>query len=114
MKAMQQNSFPREMRNWMPAYVIAIEAATTLLLSIRLLSRLRRTESQPGLDDIFIFIAWLLGVALTVTVLLGSFTVFTVFHHVTISLPGAQESAGMDGIGIYGMSRRKIGLQDGW
>jgi hypothetical protein len=99
-----------EERNWMPIYAITIQVVTTLLLSIRLLSRLR-PGGLPGLDDIFITIAWLLASALTAVVLLGSFIPFTTSCQ---CLPGAQESTDMDGIDIYGMSHHRIGLQDGW
>lgn len=42
----------------MPAYAITIEIVTTLLLAIRLLSRVNRTGGKLGLDDVFITIAW--------------------------------------------------------
>jgi hypothetical protein len=47
-----------EKRTWMPAYAITLEIVTTLLLSIRLLSRVNRTGGRLGLDDVFITIAW--------------------------------------------------------
>lgn len=55
--------------NYLPPLVITIQIVTTLLLWIRLVSRLQRTDGRPGVDDILIFIAWVLGSALTVIVL---------------------------------------------
>jgi hypothetical protein len=80
---MPQTPVPHEVRNWMPAYVVAIEVATTFLLIIRMLSRVWRDGCQLGLDDFFIVIAWLLGVPITVIVLLGVFNVSTVFRKLT-------------------------------
>lgn len=67
-----------EERNWLPAYAITIQAITTALLSIRLISRVR-SGGQAGLDDAFITIAWALGTGLIVVVLLGSFNVVIPF-----------------------------------
>ncbi|MFH7813322.1 hypothetical protein ACH0C8_15535, partial [Acetobacter lovaniensis] len=57
-----------EVRHWMPAYAITIQVITTILLTIRLISRFTRTGGQVGLDDALITIAWVFGLAMTVLV----------------------------------------------
>jgi hypothetical protein len=54
-------SLSHAQRNWMPAFAIPVQAVTTVLLFIRLLSRFHRNGGQIGLDDLFIFLAWVLG-----------------------------------------------------
>jgi len=54
----------------MPAYAITIQVTTSILLVIRLFSRILRTKARAGLDDAFIVVAWLFGLALTVLTLL--------------------------------------------
>jgi hypothetical protein len=52
-------------RTWMPAYAISIQVFTTVLLGVRLASRFKRHGGRPGMDDLFIVLAWLLGLLLT-------------------------------------------------
>lgn len=42
----------------MPVYALTIQIVTTLLLTIRLISRVNGTGGRFGFDDVFITIAW--------------------------------------------------------
>jgi hypothetical protein len=53
---------PHNERNWLPAYYFVICAATSTLVLIRLLSRVKRIGGTFGYDDLFITIAWLLSI----------------------------------------------------
>jgi hypothetical protein len=55
------DSFPHNKRTWMPAYGITIASITTILLAIRLYSRFQGSSGKPGLDDLFLFIGWVLA-----------------------------------------------------
>jgi hypothetical protein len=56
-------------RGWMPAYAITIQVITTLLLGIRLISRVKGVGGRVGIDDVLIFFAWLFGLGLTVLII---------------------------------------------
>jgi hypothetical protein len=53
-------------RRWLPAYAITIEAVTTILLAIRLASRFKKLGGRPGFDDVFVFLGWAAGLAVTI------------------------------------------------
>jgi hypothetical protein len=53
-------------REWMPPYAITVEVITTFLLIIRLVSRFNKLGGRPGLDDVFVTIGWLFGLAMTI------------------------------------------------
>jgi hypothetical protein len=55
----------------MTPYAISIEIVTTLLLGIRLTSRISKFGGQLGLDDILILIAWTIGFGMTVFIIHG-------------------------------------------
>jgi hypothetical protein len=55
----------------MPEYIISIHAIMTILLCIRLVSRFQRYGGRPGLDDVFITLAWIVSTANAITTLLG-------------------------------------------
>ena len=55
-------------RTWMPPYAITIEVITTSLLAIRLASRFKHLGGRPGLDDVFVTTAWVLGIGMTIAV----------------------------------------------
>jgi hypothetical protein len=57
--------------DWMPEFAITIQVVTTTLVTIRLVSRLTKVGGEPGLDDLLIAIAWILGLALTVVIVWG-------------------------------------------
>jgi urea transporter len=62
------DSLSHEQRNWLPAYTITLCVAASVLLCIRLASRLhilkcQQTAGQFGIDDLFITIAWALSIA---------------------------------------------------
>jgi hypothetical protein len=61
-----------QQRNWMPEYALTIQIITTFLLWTRIISRFM-TRGQVGFDDVLIFLAWILGTALTILVLLCKF-----------------------------------------
>ncbi|KAK5010914.1 hypothetical protein LTR28_006946 [Elasticomyces elasticus] len=48
-------------RNWMPAYAITLQVVTTILVSARFWSRLKRQAGGFGTDDSFILLAWVLN-----------------------------------------------------
>ncbi|MCK8168216.1 hypothetical protein LXA15_17595, partial [Erwinia amylovora] len=50
-----------ERRTWMPAYALAMQILSTLLVSIRLLSRVNGSGGSFGFDDVFIAVAWALA-----------------------------------------------------
>jgi peptidoglycan/LPS O-acetylase OafA/YrhL len=52
-----------ERRTWMPAYALTIGVVTTLLLAVRLFSRVTRAGGRWGVDDVFITIAWAVATA---------------------------------------------------
>lgn len=58
-------------RTWMTPYAVTIEILTTVLLGIRLGSRISKLGGRPGLDDILITAGWLIGLGLTITVIYG-------------------------------------------
>src|SRR5215469_7203316 len=58
-------------RLWMTPYCVVVEIISTTLLTIRLTSRLSKLGGRPGFDDVLISIAWIFGVALTVTIIYG-------------------------------------------
>lgn len=60
-------------RRWLPAYSIVIEAVTTLLLTIRMISRINRIGGLPGMDDVLIFVAWIFGFAMTTLIVYCEF-----------------------------------------
>ena len=55
----------------MPALAVSIEVVTSVLLWMRIGSRLTTTHNTLGVDDLLIFAAWITGLGLTVAVLLG-------------------------------------------
>jgi hypothetical protein len=59
----------------MPAYAITIEVATTLLLAVRLTSRVNRIGAGVGMDDVLILFAWLFGLSSTVLIIYCGFYV---------------------------------------
>jgi hypothetical protein len=69
-----------ERRTWIPAYAITIEIVTTLLLAIRLLSRVNKTGGRLGLDDVFITIAWAIA-----TVNIGLIVKCMLLQHFSVS-----------------------------
>jgi hypothetical protein len=71
-----------EKRRWMPAFIIPIEVTTMLLLVIRLTSRLRRTGGSPGLDDLFISIAWICASANFACVLLCTPELIYIYYRI--------------------------------
>lgn len=60
-------------RTWMPIYAITIEATTTILLIIRLVSRFSRVGSRLGLDDACITISWAIASANIVLTVLATY-----------------------------------------
>jgi hypothetical protein len=60
-------------RRWLPAYSIVIEAVTTLLLTIRMISRINRIGGRLGMDDALIVGAWLCGFAMTTLIIYCEF-----------------------------------------
>jgi hypothetical protein len=67
------NGLDHSRRGWMPEYAITIQVVTTLLLAIRLTSRINRIGASVGLDDVLILFAWLFGLALTVLIVYCEF-----------------------------------------
>jgi hypothetical protein len=55
-------------REWLPAYAITVQTITSLLVAVRLVSRLNRTAGRAGFDDVLILGAWLTGLAMTVLI----------------------------------------------
>jgi hypothetical protein len=60
-------------RGWMPAYAITVQAVTTLLLTIRLISRFNRTGGRLGMDDVLISLAWVFGLVMTILIIYCEF-----------------------------------------
>ncbi|KAF2396765.1 hypothetical protein EJ06DRAFT_482660, partial [Trichodelitschia bisporula] len=56
----------------MAGFAVPIQILTTALVGIRIASRMT-TKGNLGLDDVFIIVAWILGTALTVLVLLATY-----------------------------------------
>ena len=56
-------------RNWLPAYALTIQIIVTFLVWVRLISRFS-TNGRPGFDDVLIFLAWILGTAVTAVCIL--------------------------------------------
>ncbi|GAB7366365.1 hypothetical protein MBLNU230_g8164t1 [Neophaeotheca triangularis] len=56
-----------ERRTWMPAFSLVWQIVSTLLVFGRFFLRARKLAGPFGLDDLFIFVAWLLSVGLTTT-----------------------------------------------
>jgi hypothetical protein len=54
-----------ERREWLPAYMVGLQVVTTLLLGVRLLSRITWRGGGLGLDDFFITLGWAVGTANT-------------------------------------------------
>ncbi|KAF2666398.1 hypothetical protein BT63DRAFT_57742 [Microthyrium microscopicum] len=59
-------------REWMLPFALVIEIVTTVLLVIRIFSRISKLGGQAGVDDILIVIAWLLGAGVTACCIYGS------------------------------------------
>jgi hypothetical protein len=63
-------------RTWFTPYAVTIEILTTVLLGIRLGSRISKLGGRPGLDDILITFGWLVGLGLTIVSIYGLFFLF--------------------------------------
>lgn len=59
-------------RTWLPAFAIAWQALSTLLLAGRFYLRARKQAGSFGLDDLLIFFGWLFSVGVTTGVCFGS------------------------------------------
>ncbi|KAK4997559.1 hypothetical protein LTR66_003038 [Elasticomyces elasticus] len=59
-------------RNWMPAYAITLQVLTTILVSARFWSRLKRQAGGFGTDDSFILLAWIFATLLTTLFTIGA------------------------------------------
>lgn len=59
-------------RTWLPAFAVAWQALSTLLLAGRFYLRARRQAGSFGLDDAMIFFGWLFSIGLTTGAYLGS------------------------------------------
>jgi hypothetical protein len=57
----------------MPAYAIPLEVVTTMLITIRILSRFNRNGGRLGVDDIFVVLAWMTATTATGLVVWGTF-----------------------------------------
>jgi len=66
------SAYSTERRTWLPAYAITIQVVTTVLLAIRIISRLNKLGGRPGMDDVFIVLAWILGLVLTILIVYGA------------------------------------------
>jgi hypothetical protein len=66
---MASTTGPIERRTWMPAYACTIIVVTTVLLGIRLVSRLHKFGGGLGLDDIFIVLGYVVAVAHAISVI---------------------------------------------
>jgi hypothetical protein len=67
------NQFPHDRRTWMPGYMITVLSISTILLGIRLISRIRGFGGgRPGIDDVFIIFGWLFSLASGTCVLIGT------------------------------------------
>ena len=64
-------SLPHNRRTWMPAFSLTMLIAATLLLGIRLFSRIRRNAGTFGLDDVFVTLGWAAATVANALVLLG-------------------------------------------
>jgi hypothetical protein len=82
----------------MPIYAITIEATTTILLIIRLVSRFSRVGSRLGLDDAFITISWAIASANIVLTVLGRLfhTIAMILKELTYLFPSATYRYGYD------------------
>lgn len=83
------NLFPadglsHESREWLPAYFIPLEFFTTILLGVRLLSRFQWEKSRLGLDDLFITMAWAIGVVNTSLSLDGMVEPMSLMKHLLV------------------------------
>jgi hypothetical protein len=61
-------------RTWMTPYAVTIEIVTTVLLGVRLGSRISTLGGRPGIDDVLITGGWLVGLGLTIIVIYGLFS----------------------------------------
>jgi hypothetical protein len=59
-------------REWLPAYLISTQVIATVLLGIRLLSRIQWKGGGLGLDDLFITLGWVISTANTGLAIYGS------------------------------------------
>jgi hypothetical protein len=66
-------------RVWFTPYAVVIEIITTILLGIRLGSRISKLGGRPGIDDVLITIGWLVGLGLTIISIYGS--LLRLAHH---------------------------------
>ena len=63
---------PHNRRTWMPEFLITILTISTILLGVRLTSRIRGFGGgSPGIDDVFIIFGWLFSLASGTCVLIG-------------------------------------------
>jgi hypothetical protein len=60
-------------RTWFTPYAVVVEIITTVLLGIRLGSRISKLGGRPGIDDVLITGGWLIGLGLTIVTIYGSF-----------------------------------------
>jgi hypothetical protein len=58
-------------RHWMLAYALVMIISTTLLLILRLVSRINRTGGKLGVDDVLIVIGWILSCSMTGIIVYG-------------------------------------------
>lgn len=52
-------------RTWLPAFAVAWQVSSTVLLAGRFYLRARKQAGSFGLDDLMIFFAWLFSIGLT-------------------------------------------------
>jgi hypothetical protein len=99
-------------RNWLPAYALTIQIVVTFLVWVRLISRFS-TNGRPGFDDVLIFLAWILGTAVTAACILCESTPWASLW-VYNELTGSQRSIALDSINTYGVFRSKTGGKADW
>lgn len=60
-------------RTWFLPYGYAFEIVGSLILGLRLYNRFTRKQGSPGIDDVFIAVAWVFALILTILLSLGTF-----------------------------------------
>jgi hypothetical protein len=99
-------------RNWLPAYALTIQIIVTFLVWVRIISRFS-INGRAGFDDVLIFLAWILGTAVTAACILcmcPSLALFCVQNYLT----NYQLCTNMGSTSIYGVSQSRIGGKGDW
>jgi hypothetical protein len=73
-------------RTWFTPFAVSLEIITTVLLGIRLGSRISKLGGRPGVDDVLITLGWLIGLGLTIVCIYGSFLLLCVTRLTAVAI----------------------------